>query len=112
MERIFGVLKKRWDILNRPPQYDISIQARIPSGLAALHNFIMDHDDTNIKHYLQDVDHTQPLGDLGHGAIPHAESERASVLHDNIAMEMWTSYQQVLQDHPEVFNQDLAPEDM
>ena len=35
VEQIFGVLKKWWDILNQPPQYDISIQAHIPAGLAA-----------------------------------------------------------------------------
>ena len=105
VERIFGVLKKRWDILNRPPQYNISIQARIPAGLAAIHNFIMDHDDTDIEHHLQDIDthdeDTQPLGDLGHGAIPRVESERASTLRDSIATGMWESYQQVLQDHSE-----------
>jgi hypothetical protein len=104
VERIFGVLKKQWDILNRPPQYDISIQAHIPAGLAAVHNFIVNHDVTDIEHHLQDVDtheHTQSLGDLGHGAIPQAESERASTLHDSIATEMWESYQQVLQDHSE-----------
>jgi hypothetical protein len=80
-----------------------------------VHNFIVDHDGTDIEHYLQEIDtheQTQPIGDLGHGAIPHAESERASALCDHIAMEMWASYQQALQDHPEVFNQELAPEDM
>jgi hypothetical protein len=59
-----------------------------------VHNFIVDHDGTDIEHYLQEIDtheQTQPIGDLGHGAIPHAESERASALHDHIAMEMWAS---------------------
>ncbi|KAH9172559.1 hypothetical protein EDB89DRAFT_2069635 [Lactarius sanguifluus] len=115
LSEIFSVLKKRWDILNRPPQYDISIQARIPAGLAATHNFIVDHDDTDIGHYLQDIDiheHAQPFGDLGHGAIPRAESERATALRDCIATEMWVSYQQFLQDHPEMLDQELAPEDM
>ena len=115
VERIFGVLKKRWDILNRPPQYDISIQARIPPGLAAIQNFIMDHDDTDIEHYLQDIDiynHAQPLGDLGHDAIPRAESERAFTLRNHIATEMWASYQQFLQDHPEVLEQEMVPEDI
>jgi hypothetical protein len=90
----------------------MSIQARIPAGLAATHNFIMDHDDTDIEHYLQDIDIHEPFGDLGHGAIPRAESERASTLRDCIAMEMWTSYQQFLQDHPEVLEQEMVPEDI
>ncbi|KAF4616740.1 hypothetical protein D9613_008850 [Agrocybe pediades] len=44
IERIFGVLKKRWDILNRPPQFSMDIQAKIPPALAAVHNFIMEID--------------------------------------------------------------------
>ena len=75
----------------------------------------MNHDDTDVKHYLQDIDihdNSQPFGELGHGAIPQAESERAFVLRDHIAMEMWTSYQQFLQDHPEVLEQEIVLEDM
>ena len=104
VEWIFGVLKKWWDILNQLPQYDMSIQAHISAGLAAIHNLIVDHDDTDIEHHLQDIDtheDTQPLGDLGHGAIPWVESERASTVCDSIATEMWESYQQLLQDHSE-----------
>lgn len=115
VEQIFGVLKKQWDILNCPPQDEVSIQAHIPTGLAALHNFFVVHVNTDIEHYLQDLDthdDVEPLGDLGHGAIPHAESERASALCDHIATDMWTSYQQDLQDHTEMFNQDLSSEEM
>jgi hypothetical protein len=75
----------------------------------------MDYDDTDVEHYLQDIDiqdHAQPFGNLGNGAIPRAESERAFALRDHIAMEMWTSYQQFLQDHPEVLGQEMIPEDM
>jgi hypothetical protein len=77
----------------------------------------VDHDDTDVEHYLQHEDinireNDQPLGDLGDGAIPRAESERASVLRDHIATEMWASYQQFLQDHPEVLDQEMAPENM
>lgn len=48
VEHIFGVLKKWWDILNQAPQYDMVIQAGIPPGLGAVHNFIVDHDNTDI----------------------------------------------------------------
>jgi hypothetical protein len=44
IERIFGVIKKRWRILIMPPSYDMKVQARIPAALAALHNFILEHD--------------------------------------------------------------------
>lgn len=77
IERIFGVLKKHWDILNRAPQYDMDIQACIPARLGAVHNFIMDHDKTDIQQYLHDLDHDNPqpasTGDPGQGSIPREE---------------------------------------
>ena len=48
IERIFGVLKQRFRILQLPPEYDISIQALIPSALAALHNFIQRYNPDEI----------------------------------------------------------------
>lgn len=114
VERIFGVVKKRWDILNQAPQYSMEIQSQIPPGLAAVHNFILDHDDTDIDHYLDnepdllDGNLQEDFGELGDGAIPPQERERASQMRDEIATAMWNSYQQFLHDHPEILEQDIA----
>ncbi|KAF8059315.1 hypothetical protein FPV67DRAFT_1426464 [Lyophyllum atratum] len=94
----------------------MSVQAKIPPGLAAVHNFIMDHDETDIHHYLQELDldfgpQVAPLGEPGQGAIPRAEKERAEVFRDAMATSMWDSYQQFLQDHPEVLEDQFVPED-
>ena len=35
-------------------------QARIPAGLGAVHNFIMDHDDEDIHHYLPGIEPNEP----------------------------------------------------
>jgi hypothetical protein len=40
VERIFGVLKRRFRILIVPPELDMHWQARLPAALAAIHNFI------------------------------------------------------------------------
>ncbi|KAF9043464.1 hypothetical protein BDP27DRAFT_1521719 [Rhodocollybia butyracea] len=45
-------MKKCWVILTRPPHFSMSIQARIPPALAALHNFILEHDASDFKKYL------------------------------------------------------------
>ena len=108
IERIFGVLKKHWDILNCLAHYSMDVQAQIPPGLAAVHNFIGDHDDTDIEHYLEllDVDHDLDPASFskpGHGAIGREE-------HAQIATEMWDSYQQLLHDSPEVLEGELIPE--
>lgn len=108
VERIFGVLKKRWYILNRGPQYSQDVQAKIPSGLAALHNFILEYDPSDIDNYAEDIlqivsqETPEPLGDLGNGPIPRGEYQRSLSRRDRIAEEMWEDYQQFLQDHPEV----------
>ena len=116
VERIFGVMKKRWDILNRAPQYTMPVQARIPVGLAAVHNFILELDDTDLEHYLEqlDADAEGPrngAGELGDGPIPRTEYERASALREQIAADMWDSYQNFLRDHPEVLEDEFIAEE-
>jgi hypothetical protein len=108
IERIFGILKKRFRILLLPPEYDMEIQARIPSALCALHNFIRQHDP------LEFIDLDEELGsgneehrDHGdHGLDGHdhgelsttsvvdaSERDRARTKRDHIANEMWVQYQ-------------------
>ncbi|KZP25609.1 hypothetical protein FIBSPDRAFT_782881, partial [Athelia psychrophila] len=45
IERIFGVLKRRYHILQLAPEYALEIQVRLPCALAALHNFIRENDE-------------------------------------------------------------------
>ena len=40
VERIFGVVKRRFRILLLPPEYSMEIQARIPPALCLVHNVI------------------------------------------------------------------------
>lgn len=86
----------------------MSVQAKIPPGLAALHNFIMDTDPNDIDHYLtgnRDNDRDpnpgflieREFGDLAEGAVTNTEKARANLLHDRIAQDMWDDYQAVLQ---------------
>lgn len=104
VERVFGVMKKRWGILTRPPQFSMSIQAQIPPGLAALHNFIMDTDPYDIDHYLSgnledDIDPNPGMvvenefGRLADSAVSRAERERATANRDQIAEAMWDNYE-------------------
>ena len=45
----------------------MSIQARIPPALAALHNFIMEHDITDVNTYLYDEDGQLDCSDIQPG---------------------------------------------
>jgi hypothetical protein len=111
VERIFGVLKGKWGILTRPPEYDIDIQARIPPALAALHNFILKHDSIEWEDILEmDVEDPAPgmcrgadndFGVLAHGATTAQEKRRSEARWDAIAKAIWDSYQQVLRERGE-----------
>lgn len=82
----------------------MDIQARVPPALAAVHNFILHHDWEDI-HQFDDVRDEEPgqfpaaefnFGTLGNGPANQAEKEGAAAHRDEIAQEMWDSYQQIL----------------
>ena len=49
VECIIGVLKRRFRILVIPPEYDMDIQAKIPSALCCIHNIIRQHDPEELS---------------------------------------------------------------
>ena len=93
IERIFGVLKKRFKVLLLAQEYSLASQAQIVPALAALHNFIVTHDPSEIS--LQEVE-TEPNADdvwsTYQAAIPREERTRAGQRRDNIALAMWEEY--------------------
>jgi hypothetical protein len=101
IERIFGVLKRRFGILKNPPEYDMRIQALIPPALAALHNFIRIYDPDDI-----DTEADEPLDfDIGMGdrdvgelgvQLTSAETARGNARRNRIANQMWEQYQHYL----------------
>jgi len=106
IERIFGAMKRRWRILQLPPEYAMDIQARLPMALCALHNFIHHCDasgpDTIDQDFL-DGDLPDPIftdddmgddarGELTDGPADAAERRRADNCCDEIAAAMWADY--------------------
>jgi hypothetical protein len=98
VERIFGVVKRQFQLLVAAPEYDLATQAKMVPAICILHNFICIHDVDNIPV----VEDTQsryrgngaPMG-LG-GDISNAERNEASELRESIAMAMWDSYKAVI----------------
>lgn len=106
VERIFGIIKKRWVILTHPPQFAMDIQAQVPPALAALHNFILDYDPHDLEAYNEVV--TDPLpgrahfGELASGPPRQEEKDRAVNRRDDIAQAMWEDYQDCLDERGEL----------
>jgi hypothetical protein len=94
IERIFGVLKRRFRILVVPPELDMHWQARLPAALAAVHNFIRDRDPTDIDDIADpiDPDPGARVGELSQGLPRGAERDRANRRRDVIAEDMWNQY--------------------
>lgn len=107
VERIFGIVKKRFRILLLAPEFDMDIQTHIPRVLCALHNFIRRHDptDANDEEYAlaADVSHVRVngpgIGELATNTVNAAERMEASNARDQIAEQMWEDYQQILHDN-------------
>ncbi|KIK16370.1 hypothetical protein PISMIDRAFT_73011, partial [Pisolithus microcarpus 441] len=94
VERIIGVLKRRFHILMVPPEYSMHIQARLPPALACIHNFIhtwdpVDIDDPEVVQEAQDVG---MVGSIADGVPTNAERAWMSAKREEIAARMWASY--------------------
>lgn len=84
----------------------MQIQARIPPALAAMHNFILDNDPTDIDYYLRGnsddnrdenpgVMGNNDFGTLSHHAVTAAEKEVAGETRNRIAQAMYNDYLRV-----------------
>ncbi|CDO78156.1 hypothetical protein BN946_scf184541.g2 [Trametes cinnabarina] len=97
IERLFGILKKRFPILRSGCEYRMKYQVRLPPALCALHNFIRLHDPSEINDFIdihEDPDRPPSTGELAQGPATRAERERANARRDYIATSMWNSYQE------------------
>jgi hypothetical protein len=78
-------------------------QSRVVPALAALHNFIMDHDNEDLAEYRDASDaqrgtypDPEAFGTLATQITNTAEQRRAEARRDRIAEEMWEDYQNLL----------------
>ena len=108
IERIFGVLKHRFRILQMGTGYRYPVQAQIPAALCAIHNFIRIHDgEEEEKGEEEDgddiVDQQNDAGDLfvRQGEGQRAENDAVVARRNNIAQKMWQEYQAILQTRQE-----------
>ena len=100
IERIFGVLKRRFQILLLAPEYSMDIQSRLPAALCTLHNFIWTHDpDGEIEMEDHDIgmDIVDQDQDVPEPFFPEVQLEagggtsrnQAIALRNRIATELW-----------------------
>jgi hypothetical protein len=106
VERIFGVLKKRFPVLKTQCEYKLETQVRLVKALCCLHNYIRMHSLDGLDQFfdlaLDEMDlenerldyGSNGLSDQGRTIRPATRSERdlASKARDKIADQMWRDY--------------------
>ena len=105
IERLFGVLKREFKMAREPNEYPIHIQCLIHLSLTLLHNFLRIWepsrflDELDPKQWRQPADMISSNEDCADDVPLPAGTQlsRHDVLHDKIATEMWTQYQQTLE---------------
>jgi DDE superfamily endonuclease len=93
IERIFGVLKKRFKVLLVAQEYSFVTQTQLISAVAFLHNFIISNDPDEIS--IDDIETEGSWDDTWsrhQTAVPRDERARAAQRRDRIAEEMWANY--------------------
>jgi hypothetical protein len=100
IERIFGVIKRKYKILNTPPEYSIDTQSDLILGLAALHNFCRGLDGSKVDDFItelegenEDILEETIVVDQGLGASSKRDSEAMELKRDQIAEKKWLDYQ-------------------
>ncbi|KAJ3749340.1 hypothetical protein DFH05DRAFT_1389311, partial [Lentinula detonsa] len=105
----FGAFKRRFKILNHPPEFPIQTQARFVLALSALFNFIRTWDPSDVDEGSvldtddlpqeegeddEDSDGTNNEADPIFGGVSDEETRRATLRRDRIAQAMWEDYSQ------------------
>lgn len=102
IERIFGILKSQFCILEVGCEYPMEFQARVVPALCAIHNFIRIHDPAEISDFAVEVEAVNVnvvqdyTGVLREGPANRQEQRRANKRWDDIAQAMWDHYIHVM----------------
>ncbi|KAH9151365.1 hypothetical protein LEN26_003875 [Aphanomyces euteiches] len=98
VERIFGVVKKRFPILCTGIQYDYCFQVDVVLAVCLLHNFIRAHgvqsdifDESDIESQNQEAEENERNNE-----VESSDSNEAKEWRDSIANAMWRQYKTVL----------------
>jgi hypothetical protein len=101
IERIFGVVKRRFRLMVAAPEYSLEVQGKIIRAICVLHNFIRVHNpDEDLG--VTDVELSRRMprrsaADFG-GSVSAEERTNANMRRDEIAQQMWEQYQEYIAD--------------
>jgi hypothetical protein len=103
VERIFGVLKRKYQILQSPSEYSMETQTRIILACIALHNWVRQKEGRSADCLLEPEtaqqrgvrERKQPNIEYPEGVIT---SKKMDKFRDKLAEQIWADYQKYLKD--------------
>ena len=105
IERLFGVVKRRFRIMGVAPEYDLHTQALLVLAICVLHNVIRIHDPSDLNNADMaaslDWQVTRRFEDEFGCSITQEERERAGQHRDNLSCSIWDQYVQYMVDMTE-----------
>jgi hypothetical protein len=94
IERIFGILKRKFKILATVGEYSVNTQIHLVLALTGLFNFIRDKEGIDLLLEDHELDDTDSLGDstpISTGS-KSAATKAMEKLRDQISIDMWQDY--------------------
>lgn len=100
IERVFGVIKRKYKILTQPPEFSLEVQIDLVLALTALHNFTFRRmrwqDDSDVQRYESELtpqELSPPAEILVTSSEQRAQRRQMEEYRDQIAQLMWDDYQ-------------------
>lgn len=97
IERIFGVVKRKYQILRTPSEYSIDTQTRIILACATLHNYVRSIEGEKADRWLDtEPEPQQPIIDIQpvvNYPVGSTSSKKMDKFRDELAQRMWEQYQ-------------------
>lgn len=99
IERVFAVFKRRFRIFDRAREgFSIETQILLVFGLAAIHNFIFEHEDSSelLENLEEENRENEDMNNVFHEGNDGMEDSVMIRKRDEIANEMWKEYEKIL----------------
>jgi DDE superfamily endonuclease len=104
IERIFGVIKRKFRILAQAAEYSTATQADLVLAICGLYNFIQEHEDITQELDSVEVDEDEGTIDRGVQQVEAPTQGRKNKYMEDkreaIAQQMWKDYQQYINSNP------------
>ena len=108
IERIFGVLKRKYRVLAHPAEYSTQTQVLLVTALTALHNFVRQREGPNADNYLSDISEVEEeRGEESDQSIQPSIFESSNsppskvmeAFRNQISERMWKDYRRYQRSH-------------